>query len=216
VLKLENHSHHQVERADRSRAGGRLKGDAVGFVCLRVHVYGICLQGHVTRRSRPTVPLPTIQFAINSARSESTGYAPFFLNNGRMPRTMVWNSASSTEYSNVREFAQKKKLALMSAHDSIIGARVKQTRDTNRKRQLVPFKEGDFVYLSTKNITFARGLAWKLIPKYIGPYKITKDFKNQSFKLELPMHLKKRGVHDVFHSSLLRIHAPNDDRLFPG
>jgi hypothetical protein len=160
--------------------------------------------------------LPTIQFAINSARSESTGFAPFFLNNGRMPRAMIWNSASPTEYPNVREFALKKKLALISAHDSIIGARVKQTRNANRKRQLVPFTEGDFVYLSTKNITFAKGLAKKLIPKYIGPYKILRDFNNQSFKLELPMHLKKRGVHDVFHSSLLRIHVPNDDRLFPG
>ena len=160
--------------------------------------------------------LPTIQFAINSARSESTGYAPFFLNNGRMPRTMVWNSAGTDEYPNVREFAQKKKLALISAHDSIIGARMKQTRDANRKRQVVPFVTGDFVYLSTKNITFAKGLARKLIPKYIGPYKITHDFNNQSFRLELPAHLKKRGVHDVFHSSLLRIHIPNDDRLFPG
>ena len=160
--------------------------------------------------------LPTIQFAINSARSESTGYAPFFLNNGRMPRTMVWNAASSTEYSNVREFAQKRKLALMSAHNSILSARIKQTRDANRRRQLVPFKEGDLVYLSTKNITFAKGLARKLIPKYIGPYQILQDFNNQSFRLDLPMHLKKRGVHDVFHSSLLRIHAPNDDRLFPG
>jgi Integrase zinc binding domain len=160
--------------------------------------------------------LPTIQFAINSARSESTGYAPFFLNTGRMPRAMIWNSANSTEYANVREFAQKRKLALMSAHDSIIGARIKQTRDANRKRQTVPFKTGDFVYLSTKNITFAKGLARKLIPKYIGPYKIIKDFSNQSFKLELPAHLKQRGVHDVFHSSLLRIHVPNDDRLFPG
>ncbi|KAJ3964138.1 hypothetical protein EV361DRAFT_756878, partial [Lentinula raphanica] len=35
-------------------------------------------------------------------------------------------------------------------------------------------------------------------------------------KLDLPADLKKRGVHDVFHSSLLRIHVPNDDRLFPG
>ena len=160
--------------------------------------------------------LPMIQFAINSARSESTGYAPFFLNNGRMPRVMVWNAAAPTEYSNVRTFAQKRKLALMSAHDSIIGARVKQTRDANRKRQLAPFKEGDFVYLSTKNITFEKGLARKLIPKYIGPYKILQDFGNQSFKLELLVHLKRRGVHDVFHSSLLRIHVPNDDRLFPG
>ena len=160
--------------------------------------------------------LPTIQFAINSARSESTGYAPFFLNTGRMPRAMVWNSAPSTEYSNVREFALKRKLALISAHDSIIGARVKQTRNANRKRQSVPFKEGDFVYLSTKNITFEKGLARKLIPKFIGPYKIAKDFGNHSFKLELPTHLRRRGVHDVFHSSLLRIHLPNDDRLFPG
>ena len=129
---------------------------------------------------------------------------------------MVWNSAGSEEYPNVREFAMKRKLASMSAHDSIIGAWLKQTRDANRKRQLVPFSTGDFVYLSTKNITFAKGLARKLIPKYIGPYKIIQDFNNQSFKLELPTHLKRRGVHDVFHSSLLKIHVPNDDRLFPG
>jgi RNase H-like domain found in reverse transcriptase/Integrase zinc binding domain len=160
--------------------------------------------------------LPTIQFAINSARSESTGYAPFFLNNGRMPRAMIWNAASPDEYSNVREFARKKKIALMSAHDSIIGSRVKQTRDANRKRQIVPFKNGDFVYLSTKNITFSKGLARKLIPKFIGPYKIIQDFNNQSFRIELPTHLKRRGIHDVFHSSLLKIHVPNDDRLFPG
>jgi transposase InsO family protein len=160
--------------------------------------------------------IPTIQFAINSARSESTGYAPFFLNNVRIPRAMVWNSASPMEYSNVREFAKKKKLALMSAHDSIIAARVKQTRDANRKRQLAPFTDGDFVYLSTKNITFEKGLARKLIPKFIGPYKIIQDFNNQSFRIELPTHLKRRGVHDVFHSSLLKIHVPNDDRLFPG
>ena len=66
--------------------------------------------------------LPTIQFAINSARSESTGYALFFLNNGQMPRAMVWNLAGLTEYANVQEFALNKKLALMLAHDSIIGA----------------------------------------------------------------------------------------------
>ena len=43
-----------------------------------------------------------------------------------------------------------------------------------------------------------------------------RDFGNSSFQLELPAHLKRRGIHDVFHSSLLRIHLPNDDRLFPG
>jgi hypothetical protein len=91
----------------------------------------------------------------------------------------------------------------MAAHDSILSARVKQTRDANRKRREVPFKKGELVYLATKNISFAKGLARKLIPKFIGPYKILHDFGNASFRLDLPPHLKQRGVHDVFHASLL-------------
>ena len=160
--------------------------------------------------------LPAIEFAVNSARSESTGFAPFFLNSGRMPRSMIWDSPASTEFPAVRNFALQKKLAIMSAHDSILSARVKQTRDANRKRRIAPFQQGELVYLSTKNISFAKGLARKLLPKFIGPYKILQDFGNSSFKLELPAHLKRRGIHDVFHSSLLREHLPNDDRLFPG
>ncbi|KAG2052164.1 hypothetical protein BDR06DRAFT_834667, partial [Suillus hirtellus] len=50
----------------------------------------------------------------------------------------------------------------------------------------------------------------------VGPYKLIKDYGNNSFLLDLPNHLKQRGVHPVFHSSLLRIHILNDDRLFPG
>jgi hypothetical protein len=104
----------------------------------------------------------------------------------------------------------------MAAHDSVIAARVKQTRSANRKRQASPFENGDLVYLSSKNITFEKGLARKLIPKFIGPYSITRDFGNGSFQLDLPAVMKQRGVHDVFHSSLLRVHVPNDDRRFPG
>ena len=72
------------------------------------------------------------------------------------------------------------------------------------------------MYLSTKNICFSKGLARKLLPKFIGPYKIIHDFENSSFRIDLPSHLKQRGVHDVFHPSLLREHIPNDDHLFPG
>jgi hypothetical protein len=129
---------------------------------------------------------------------------------------MIWTLSKSDEYPTVRTFAVQRKLALISAHDSILAARVKQTRNANRKRQLAPFKENELVYISTKNISFPKGLAWKLVPKYIGPYKIIKDFNNQSFQIDLPSYLKQRGVHNVFHASLLRIHIPIDDRLFPG
>jgi hypothetical protein len=50
----------------------------------------------------------------------------------------------------------------------------------------------------------------------MGPYKILQDYGNSFFKIDLPAELKKRGIHSNFHLSLLRIHVPNDNRLFPG
>jgi hypothetical protein len=101
-------------------------------------------------------------------------------------------------------------------HDSIIEARTKQTRLANQQRRPTPFTKGDLVYISTKNMTMPKGHACKLLPKYVRPYCITKDFGNSSFQIELPVNLKSRGIHDIFHASLLRIHLPNDDHLFPG
>ncbi|EED77111.1 predicted protein, partial [Postia placenta Mad-698-R] len=37
-----------------------------------------------------------------------------------------------------------------------------------------------------------------------------------SYELDLSANLRRRGIHSVFHASLLRVHEPNDDRLFPG
>ncbi|PCH33279.1 hypothetical protein WOLCODRAFT_46209, partial [Wolfiporia cocos MD-104 SS10] len=37
-----------------------------------------------------------------------------------------------------------------------------------------------------------------------------------SMTVDLLSSLRRRGVHDVFHVSLLRMHEPNDDWLFPG
>lgn len=125
---------------------------------------------------------------MDLARNESTGFAPFFLNTGRMPRAMIWDAATGSEYPGVRAFAQKVKNAVVAAHDSIIAARVKQTRDANRRRRPAPFMDGDLVYVSTANIS----------------------------QIDLPANLRRRGIHNVFHASRLRIHVPNDDRLFPG
>ena len=160
--------------------------------------------------------LPEIEFAINSAWSESTGYAPFFLNFSRMPQMMLWSSAPSDKYPAVWDFALEKKLALMSAHDSILSAQIKQTHNANKKQQTTPFKKGDLVYLSSKNILFVKGLACKLVPKFVRPYLILREYGNALFQLNLPIHLKWQGIHNVFHSSLPCIHSPNDDWLFPG
>lgn len=160
--------------------------------------------------------LLTIEFAINSAWSESMGYAPFFLNSGQMPWSMIWESNSITDFPSIQEFALQKKLAIMATHNSILSAWVKQMWDANRKRWATSFKRGELVYLSMKNISFARGLTRKLLPKFIRPYRILHNFSNSSFRLDLPAHLKHQGVHNVFHASLLQEHLPNDNQLFPG
>ncbi len=120
--------------------------------------------------------LPGIEFAINLAKSESTGFSPFFLNSGQTPCALIWNNDTDKRYVGVQKFTFNMKTAVMSAHNSILAARVKQTRDVNRRRREVPFTEGDLVYLSTVNLLLPKGLARKLSPKFIGPYKITKDF----------------------------------------
>ena len=129
---------------------------------------------------------------------------------------MVWDAPSKDEYPNIRVYAQRMKLALWNAHDTLLSARVKQTIQANRKRRVCPFVTGDLVYVSTKNINLPKGTSHKLVPKYMGPYRISEGFGNNSYRIELPDTLKQRGIHSVFHSSLLRIHVANVDRLFPG
>lgn len=84
------------------------------------------LQQCINRKQSDWVQkLPSIEFAINSAWSESIGYVSFFLNSRQMPRSMLWNSASENEYLSIWVFAQQKKLAIIEAHDSILAAWVK-------------------------------------------------------------------------------------------
>lgn len=129
--------------------------------------------------------LPGIEFAMNCARSDTTGFSPFFLNYGRIPDPMVWDKSS--DYPGVRVFAQRIKDAIMSAHDSIIAARVKQTKEANKHRRPAPFTKGDLVYLSTENLSLPKKRAQKLVPKFIGPYRILEEVsKGASYKLELP------------------------------
>jgi hypothetical protein len=77
-------------------------------------------------------------------------------------------------------------------------------------------KQGDLIYLSTKTLALPKGQASKLLPKFIGPYKVLHALlKSSNYELELPEELKCRQIHPRFHVSLLRQHHPNNDALFP-
>jgi hypothetical protein len=94
---------------------------------------------------------------------------------------------------------------------------VLQTHDANRRRREEnPFFVGDLVYVSTANLSLPKGRASKLLPKYVGPFKILEAYANAStYRVELPTQLRARNLHDRFHRSKLRPYYANDDALFP-
>ena len=72
------------------------------------------------------------------------------------------------------------------------------------------------MYLSTKNLNLPKGRSKKLVPRFIGPYKIATVHGNSSnVTLELPEDLKKRRIHPTFHTSLVKPYIANDDDRFP-
>jgi hypothetical protein len=166
--------------------------------------------------------VPMTEFAINSSASSSTGYAAFELTQGYLPR--MAQSMPDSELPGVQAFAQHARDCLLQAHDSIIESRVYQTHQANTRRRdenrhqgkAQPIEVGDLVYLATDNLNLPKGRAKKLLPKYIGPYKVIESKPSTSnYTLDLPEDLKRRRIHPTFHISRLRRHERNDDVLFP-
>lgn len=128
---------------------------------------------------------------------------------------LIWEG--TLNYPGMQEFAECIKQAIMTAHNAIIAARVQQTKQANKHRRNTPFKENDLVYLSTKNLKPRKGRAQKLVPKFLGPFRILEVIEpGATYKLELPEELKARGINDAFHASLLRQYIPSDNRRFLG
>jgi hypothetical protein len=82
------------------------------------------------------------------------------------------------------------------------------------------FAVGDEVLLSTKNIKVKVAGTHKLLPKWIGPFKVLQRVNEVAYKLTLPPSL---NIHPVFHVSLLkgyqqggRVHPPPVPELIEG
>lgn len=166
--------------------------------------------------------LPIVEFALNSTVSSTTGFAPFELNGGYLPRMIT--STPASDIPGVQHFATQVLEHLEQARDHIIASRTLQTHHANEKRRdenvkegkWQPITEGELVYLSTDNLQLPRGRAKKLLPKFIGPYSVLKAFpRTSTYQLDLPDDLKSRRVHSTFHVSRLRRHEPNDEAVFP-
>ena len=113
----------------------------------------------------------------------------------------------------MKQFAQQVLYNLMAAYGTIIESRMVQMHHTNsQRRQGEEYPPRSMVSLSTKNLALPKGQARKLLPRYIGLYKVAKAHTATStVTLELPPEVVSRRVHLTFHVSLIWAHVANDN-----
>jgi len=86
-------------------------------------------------------------------------------------------------------------------------AQDRQKTYADAQRRHVEFQLNQWVMLSSKNLKFKIGGTKKLLPKFIGPFKIiqligaTKELSAPAVKLDLPPNCR---IHPVFHVSLVK------------
>jgi len=124
--------------------------------------------------------LPEIALAINASVSDSMGYSPAFLTQGREPRlpTMLYDEVTPGSAVISKDPAGKA-LQLRGIFDIVRSnlqrASQEQARNHNLRRREWRPKLGDKVWLRQHPLSkVAEGFAAKLAPKYDGPTTVTR------------------------------------------
>ena len=86
------------------------------------------------------------------------------------------------------------------AQEHIRAAQQRQKHYADLKRSEVEYTKNDKVLLSTVNLKLTSTGARKIMPKYVGPFRILERIGKVAYRLELPEQMK---CHPVFHVSLL-------------
>ena len=122
-----------------------------------------------------------VGFTINSSVNTTTGYAPFELNHGYIPR-LGQHISTNASFRGIKQFAQQALWNLIDAHNAILEHRVAQNHYSNKHwKPSVQYQPNDLVYLSKKNLTLPNGRARKLLPRRTLPLSSLRNSKIGEF-----------------------------------
>ena len=146
--------------------------------------------------------LHILQFAYNNTPHSATGKAPFQVVYGKKLPTPTCRIGSQIPVAD--HFAQDHTTILKEVTKSIQQAQERYTKQVNKKRTAMQFKENDIVLLRIEKHrlkSIEKHPKVKLAPRFYGPFKIIQKINDNAFRLDIPSHWR---IHNSFHISLLR------------
>lgn len=152
--------------------------------------------------------IPHCELAINSRASTATGLSAFFLDHG-YDLEVIQLSEPVIDRSGTNEIAKGERIAkkLADAHDfalvMLANAQERYERYANVHRQAAPeYRPGDRVWLNYRHMKTDRPS--KKLDALHGKYTVLEKVGTHAYRLDTPP-----GVHNVFHTWLLRPAAEN-------
>ena len=159
--------------------------------------------------------LPALEIAYNSSVNGTTGFAPFELDIGMMPRLPI-DIATNQPSTNtsVDKFFKQWENNWALAHENIAKAQLKQKDHTDMKRSDAPYKVDDQVWLRIDkgSLQTDHMANIKLAPRVEGPYHITKLHGDCVVSLDLPKGSRRNKQ---FHVSQIKPFNERDEQKFP-
>ena len=145
--------------------------------------------------------LPLVQAILNDTHSSSIGRTPYEAAFGKRFSSLLTRSVSPSLEANrtVESYSE----IMESVKERIAKAQEAYTRQANKSRRAVHYKEGDWVYLRImkQRLKQVGKRCPKLSFRSFGPFPIMKVINEVSMQLRLP---QSWTMHNVFHVSWLK------------
>jgi hypothetical protein len=164
--------------------------------------------------------LPLIEFAINNSWQASIQCTPFRAHQGYDPKTPLTGEISH-RCPAAQAFWDKHTERRDHCIKCLTHAQDRQKHYSDLRRRDVKYSQGQWVYLSTKNVKFRSTGTPKFLPRFIGPFQVEHVYGPRDLdgvvttvtacRLSLPPLMK---IHPVFHVALMKEYIP--DAFCPG
>ena len=142
------------------------------------------------------------EFAFNHSVNRSTGFSPFYIVYGFQPRAPIDLAPVNNLkriHGKAEDFVANLQHIHSTTHQALIQSNAKYKEAADRKRRLVEFEVGDFVWAVLTKDRFSASEYNKLSARKIGPVEIIEKINPNAYRLKLPNHIRTADVFNVKH-----------------